>query len=226
MIGSPAGAPGDGDVPEAGPETMSVSEAVPMPGPGQSDEILVAALQGGDEEAFRDLLRRYKGPVASYLYRRVRDRDWAEDLAQEVFLRVYQKIGGFKAEARFSTWLFRVAHNLSVDFMKRKRLEPRPVAMRQGSSDSGTAEPPSPETAGDPRDQALREELGARVTETIEALGDKYRDVFLLCAMEGMTYEQAGEVLDLTPKTVSSRLCRARKKFKARIGPYVDRTGA
>jgi RNA polymerase sigma-70 factor (ECF subfamily) len=97
--------------------------------------------------------------------------------------------------------------------------------MKQGSSESGTSEPPSPDPAGDPRDEALRQELGARVTETIEALGEKYRDVFLLCALEGMTYEQAGEVLDLTAKTVSSRLCRARKKFKARIEPYLDRAG-
>ncbi|MCU0723240.1 MAG: sigma-70 family RNA polymerase sigma factor [Planctomycetes bacterium] len=202
------------------------SEAIRMAEARLSDEALVASLQGGDEDAFRQLVGRYKSPVASYFFRRVRDRGWAEDLAQEVFLRVYQKIGGFKVESRFSTWLFRIAHNLSIDFLKRKHLEPR-LGLDGGSSSTGgggASAVPGPEA--DPGVELQRRELGARVVETIEALGSKYRDVFLLCAMEGMSYEDAGEVLGLTPKTVSSRLCRARKKFKARIQPYLERAGA
>lgn len=186
----------------------------------RSDESLVEAVKRGDRGAFGALMERHKAGIVSYLYRRLSDRDWAEDLAQEVFLRVYRKVGDFKSDARFSTWLYRIAHNLSIDFLKRKRLEPR-LGIGGGGSDSEPGmevESPSP----DPEQDAMRRELGAKVLEAVHGLGAKYRDVFVLCAMQGLDYEGAAQVLGLSVKTVSSRLCRARKKFKAKMTPWVD----
>ena len=190
-----------------------------MPEEPRSDETLVIAARNGDPESFSELMTRHKTGITSYLYRRIGDRTWAEDLGQEVFLRVYRKIGDFKADAKFTTWLYRIAHNLSVDFLKRRRLEPRLGVMGGAASESGSLRIEAPGST--PEEAAVRQELTGKVIETIESLGNKYRDVFVLCALQGLSYEEAGEVLGLSVKTVSSRLCRARKQFKARMTPWM-----
>ncbi len=196
-----------------------------MPEKTVPDRALVEALQKGDRDAFRELMSRHKGGITSYLYRRVADRYWAEDLAQEVFLRAFRKIGTFKSQARFSTWLYRIAHNLSIDFLKRRKLEPRLKNMGGGETEG--APPFEVEAFGnDPGEEAVRRELREKVLETVQGLAKKYRDVFVLCTLQGLSYEEAAEVLDLSVKTVSSRLCRARKRFKARVEPFLDRIHA
>jgi RNA polymerase sigma-70 factor (ECF subfamily) len=194
----------------------------PRPEGRRSDESLVASLQGGDREAFAELMERHKTGITSYLFRRVGDRDWAEDLAQEVFFRVFQKATTFKSEARFTTWLYRIAHNLSVDFLKRKRLEPRlGIVGRQDDSQGGGFEATDPDA--DPKEEVMRRETARKVFEAIEQLGPKYKDVFVLCALQGVRYEEAAGILGLSVKTVSSRLCRARKKFRGKIASVADK---
>jgi RNA polymerase sigma-70 factor (ECF subfamily) len=205
--------------------TIVIAPEPPAKPPGppgkRSDESLVASLQGGDREAFTELMGRHKGGITSYLFRRVGDRDWAEDLAQEVFFRVYRKAVTFKSEARFTTWLYRIAHNLSVDFLKRKRLEPRlGIVGKQNDSQGGGFVATDP--GADPEEEVMRREAAKQVFEAIEGLGSKYKDVFVLCALQGLRYEEAAEVLGLSVKTVSSRLCRARKKFRGRIASVTD----
>ncbi|MHC4777718.1 MAG: RNA polymerase sigma factor [Planctomycetota bacterium] len=209
--------------------TILITPAAPVNEPERdrkrSDEALVEALRGGDRGAFRELMMRHKNGITSYLFRRVGDRDWAEDLAQEVFFRVFNKASTFKSEARFTTWLYRIAHNLSVDFMKRKRLEPR-LGIVGTKPDSECGGFVAIDACLDPEEEAMRKEAATKVIEVVESLGAKYRDVFVLCAMQQLSYEEAAEVLGLSVKTVSSRLCRARKRFKGKIASVLDRIRA
>jgi RNA polymerase sigma-70 factor (ECF subfamily) len=135
---------------------------------------------------------------------------------------VFLKAGKFKAKSRFSTWLYRIAHNRAIDFLKRRRHEPKLVlnARARPEGDEGDYEIPS--SADDPSEISQRRELETKVMEVIGEMEDKYRSVFVLCAMKKLSYEDASGITGLPVKTVSSRLCRARKFFRARVQPFLD----
>jgi RNA polymerase sigma-70 factor (ECF subfamily) len=190
--------------------------------PVRSDELLIDRFRRGDRSAFGEIVERYKKEMVNYLYRLVGDAGWAEDLAQDVFLKVYLKADHFRARSKFSTWLYRIAHNRGVDFLKRRRHEPK-LVLTAGSEKTGEVRDFDVVDHRDsPDGETHRGEMEKRIMGIVEEMDDKYREVFVLCAMKRLSYEDAAEVLDCSVKTVSSRLCRARKFFRAKVQPFLD----
>ena len=175
------------------------------------DVRLMLAFRRGDAAAFEALFRRWSGPLLRYLERMVRDLATAEELVQEVFLRVHRARERYQPEARFSTWLYRIATNLALNELRRPRHrsphhstddEDGPV-LRAGS--------PGPDDVADAR------RLGRAATRELESLPEKQRAALCLAAVEGLSYAEIAKALDVTEKAVKSLVHRARSTLAARL---------
>ncbi|HZI64136.1 MAG TPA: sigma-70 family RNA polymerase sigma factor [Thermoanaerobaculia bacterium] len=194
-----------------------------VPGPAAemlSDEELVAAILRGERERFADLVGRYEGRLVNYLYRLLRSLDDAHDLAQEVFLKVYQALDRFDPRYRFSTWIFRVAQNAAIDQIRRQRL--KLVSMRRESDEDGESRDwefpsPRPTPYGDLRNR----ERGAAIQEAVDALPWEYRELILLRHFGELSYEEIATLKRLPLGTVKNKLFRARQLLKERLGSYL-----
>lgn len=189
-----------------------------------SDEALMARFQKKCERSFTLLMERYQHSIHSFLYRFINDKGFAEDLTQEVFLRVYQRGATFRLDAKFSTWLYRIARNLAIDFNKRKPQAPK-LLLSHPSSSQSDEDPPLVEQLAGPIPTAeqsyLNQELGSHIETAISTLPEKYREVFILCSIQELSYEEASLILRCPVKTVSSRLCRAKVKFLKAMEKYL-----
>lgn len=181
-------------------------------------------VRDGDDEAFAKLVRNYQDRLVSIFANMLGEPDQAEDLAQEVFLRIYRARHGYEPNARFSTWVFRIAHNLASN-SRRSKGRRKEVAFRGSNSDSQSIRPAEqlvPEkSALMPARQLDRSELQERVREAILTLNDRQRMAILLHKFEEMSYADIGEALDMTPQAVKSLLSRARENLRAALEAYV-----
>lgn len=175
-----------------------------------SDARLVRQAVAGREDAYRELTLRYQRPIYGLILRMVRDPAAAEDLAQETFVKAFRALAGYDPRRRFSSWLFKIAHNATIDHLRRSR--PGEVPLETG--DEGTADPidrlaaPAAET---PHARAERGEMARAIESAILALRPAYREVVLLRFREGLAYEEIGEITGLPLGTVKTHLHRARK---------------
>lgn len=187
-----------------------------------SDERLMEAVKKGDRDSFARLIARHKVPILNFLYRYTLDRDLAEDLSQEVFLRVYREAHVFDARrGRVSTWMYTVARNLARDVARRKKFEIKANSAfceRRGKlqeSDLSTGLP------DDPVSNLERKETIRAVRASLARLPEKYRSVFVLCELQGLSYGETGAVVGCSEKTISSRLSRARDRFRKELNQIV-----
>lgn len=174
------------------------------------DAELVARARAGDYAAFEDLVRQYRNDVFALCYHYVRNREDAWDLSQEVFVKAHRALKGFRGDARFKTWLLRIASNRCKDFFKKRRL--RTIALDQ---EEGTMEVLSPDAG--PARQLEAKELGAAIRSALDTLPEKHRTAFVLREFEGLSYEEMSEVMGCSPGTVMSRLHNARKKLQSAL---------
>lgn len=178
----------------------------------------------GDDEAFAKLVRNYQDRLVSIFANMLGERDQAEDLAQEVFLRIYRARHGYEPNARFSTWVFRIAHNLASN-SRRSKGRRKEVAFPGSNSDSQALRPAEqqvPEkSALMPARQLDRNELQERVREAILTLNERQRMAILLHKFEEMSYADIGDALDMTPQAVKSLLSRARENLRTALESYV-----
>jgi RNA polymerase sigma-70 factor (ECF subfamily) len=186
------------------PETRSV-EAVP-PGGGANDARLVEDVRRGDHAAFEQLVRRYENRLMGVLLRFVRDRELARDLAQETFLRVYERLDQFDPSRRFGPWLFRIGVNLALDYLRRRRRRIWPSLF----SDSRAEKGPDPAVA-DPR-EAL--DLEQEVRRVLEVVPEKYRTVLILRDLENFSTSEIAAILHRKEATIRWRLAEARMRFQ------------
>lgn len=171
-----------------------------------SDARLVEDARLGDEEAFGELVKRYERRLVRVIMRFVRDADLAEDLAQETFLRVYERLEQFDASRRFSPWLFRIAVNLTLDYLRRRKRRIWGVVF----SDSGRDRWPDP-PVDDPRTSLdLKQEIG----KVIEQLPEKYRIVLVLRDLESFSTSEISAILNRKEATIRWRLAEARNRFQ------------
>jgi len=189
----------------------------------RADEDLMLALKTGDEAAFAELMRRHRGPIVNYVNRLIGDRDRAEDLAQEVFLRVYRHAGTYRVTARFTTWLYTIASNLGKNELRnraRRRnvsVEDTPRELRQDDYHLGTREDfLLPDRITDLNDRQRK------VRAAIDSLPEHFRMMLVLRDMEGFAYEEIASMLELPLGTVKSRINRARLEFKRRVEPLLE----
>jgi RNA polymerase sigma-70 factor, ECF subfamily len=181
----------------------------------------VEELLAGDRRAFEFLFEKYREKVYGIAFRFLHNRDDALEVTQEVFLRVHQGLSGFKTNSKFFTWLYRIAANRAIDFARarktRKGIEVEAPAREDGT---GPVENTANPTSDDPAELAERKERSERLLEAIRALSPKHRLVFVLHAIENLSYKDISEVAGCSIGTVMSRLFYARKKLQDLLSDY------
>ncbi len=180
----------------------------------QEDSNLVGRCLAGEEGAYGLLLKKYKRPVFSLVYRMVRQREEAEELASEAFFKAFRALASYDPEQPFSSWIFKIASNLSIDWLRKRKLETSSL----DEEDSVWEVPDERPTAED----VLEKKQTMRVVEeAIGRLAPDYRAVVLLRHQEERSYEEIAEILGLPLGTVKVRLFRAREELKKRLGRLV-----
>ncbi len=171
----------------------------------------------GHEPAFRELLRRYERPVFSLVYRMVRDRTLAEDLAQEAFIRAFNAIGTYKTSYKFSNWILKIANNHTIDHLRKRRLETVSI---DGSPHATTADEVSQSRVviassdENPAEYVEHRELGSQIEQAIAGLREEYRTVIALRHVEGYAYDEIADIMELPLGTVKTYLHRARGELR------------
>ena len=176
------------------------------------DVQLMLALRAGDATAFDVLFRRWSGPLLRYLDRMVRDLAVAEELVQETFIRVHKARERYRPQARFSTWLYRIATNLALNELRR----PRHRAVHRSSDEDGA--PPLADAGPGTDDVVDARRRGAAAWHALGELPEKQRAALCLVAVEGLSYAEVAEALDVTEKAVKSLVHRARSSMAQRLG--------
>jgi RNA polymerase sigma-70 factor (ECF subfamily) len=187
------------------------------------DRDVVAAFLSGEDRAFPEIVTRYQTRLLNFVYRTIGDREKAEDLVQDVFLRVYRHLHNFDRTNKFSTWIYTIAANLAKNEL-RNRSRYRLVLL-QGMKTiwRGEARPLELEDRSSRPDDLFRKRhLCALVEEATAQLPPHHRQVFVLRDVEGKSYEEIGEITGTKVGTVKSRLSRARQSFADIIKPWVD----
>jgi RNA polymerase sigma-70 factor (ECF subfamily) len=184
-------------------------------------EIVELALQGR-EAAYRELLRRYQRPVFSLIYRMVRDRELAEDLAQECFVKALNALHTYRPEFKFSSWIFKIAHNAAIDHLRRRKLETLSLEGAPDAKDPEEARATAldlPHPGESPLEELEARELGNAIERAIGQLRPEYRACIILRHIEGRPYEEIAEILELPLGTVKTYIHRARAQLKQILGP-------
>ena len=178
------------------------------------DEVLLAAYRKGDSGAFETLLGRYRGPIFNFLLRSARDRGRAEELYQDVWMKVIERCDEFRGDAKFSTWLYSIARNLSIDHQRKMKF--------RGHASLDAPEPRSGQPAGDrvPNPGPSTEQLASgalmkeRIARAVEGLPEEQREVFLLRQLQGLAFREISEVVGVPANTVKSRMRYALERLR------------
>jgi RNA polymerase sigma-70 factor, ECF subfamily len=187
------------------------------------DSTVVSAFLGGEERAFSELVERYQTRLLNFIYRTIGDRDRAEDLVQEVFIRVYRHLHRFDRSKKFSTWVYTIASNLAKNELRNRSRSPLVLFQTiQGSSDEEDRPVEFEDATARPDDMYRKRHLRELVEQTVSQLPEHHRQVFVLRELEGKSYEEIAEITDCNLGTVKSRLNRARSAFAAIIEPFID----
>lgn len=187
---------------------------------GLTDQQIVALAREGREAAFRELIARYERPVLSLIYRLVRDREKAEDLAQDSFIKVLNALDRYDPSYKFSSWMFKIAHNTALDHLRKKGLD---TLSLDGSPHATTAD----ETAASvltaisedetPEEYTANRELGAEIERAIARLRPEYRTAITLWHAEARPYEEIAEIMGVPLGTVKTYIHRARNELKQHL---------
>jgi len=181
----------------------------------ERDAELMLRVREGDETSFALLLNRHRGPVMHFLYRMVQNQGVAEELAQEVFLRVYKARASYEPTAKFTTWLFRIATHLALNWLRDGKAEKAQDSIDDNSGDGPTRE--LPDRSGTIEQKLVYEARLGEIRSAIEALPGKQRAAVLMHKYEEMEYVQIAGVLGCSESAVKSLLFRAYETLRARL---------
>jgi RNA polymerase sigma-70 factor, ECF subfamily len=176
----------------------------------RSDAELARDARSGSEAAYRELVARYATPAVNFTCRLVHDRALAEDLAQEGFLRVYQRLHTYDPERKFSSWFFQVLRNVTIDYLRVNRL---PTASLDALQEEGHHIAAVDRESASPEELAGRGELASAIGAALSRVRPEYREVVVLRYQEGLTQPEIAEILGLPAGTVKTYLHRARKEL-------------
>lgn len=180
------------------------------------DRELVRLILKGDEDAFSLLVDTYQRRIYAMAYQMTRSEQDALDLSQEIFLRIYRSLGGFRFQSSLSTWIYHLASNLCLDFLRAQRSRPQ-VQLLSPEEDGNPAAGDIPDDRYDPQRAAEQAELQEALNHAVESLSDAHREIFLLREVEGLGYEEIALRLNLELGTVKSRIARAREQMRAAL---------
>jgi RNA polymerase sigma-70 factor, ECF subfamily len=186
------------------------------------DSAVVASFLGGEERAFQELVERYQTRLLNFVYRTIGDREKAEDLVQEVFIRVYRHLHRFDPSKKFSTWIYTIASNLAKNELRNRSRNPLVLFQTIKKNWQDEDRPLQFEdTSSRPDDLYRKRHLRTLVEESVAQLPEHHRQVFVLRELEGKSYEEIAEITETNLGTVKSRLNRARSSFAEIIAPYL-----
>jgi len=181
----------------------------------RTDAELVASALRGAEEACRELVTRFERPVYTLLLRMVQNSATAEDLAQEVFVKAFRRLDSYDPQWKFSSWLFKIAHNTAIDHLRRGVPETVPIAGSWDEGDGNLAAVLSDPAAESPLAAAERRDLARSLERAIARLRPEYRQAVLMFYLQGASYQEICDVSGLPLGTVKTNLHRARKELAA-----------
>ena len=187
------------------------------------DAALMLRVKRGDMKAFEELAEKYKQPIVNMMYRMLRDMDEAEDLAQNVFIRVYQSAKRYEVSAKFSTWIFTIARRLCLNEIRRRGRHPAESLQSSQSDHEGRA----PRQFEDvktfsPPEAFLHGELAQKIEEALGQLPAKQRLAIVLCRQEELSYEEIARVLGCSVSATKSLIHRGRERLKEKLKPYLQ----
>jgi RNA polymerase sigma-70 factor, ECF subfamily len=176
-----------------------------------NDRDLVASAVDGGEGSFEELVRRYQRPISAYVYRMVGNYESALDLTQEIFIKVYNSLRRYRSEFKFSTWIYKIAHNSAVDHLRRNST--REQSLIAGTEDDHF-ELPLESNRLTPEQESERKERRIEIEAVVRTLPANYRELVILRHSQDLTYEEIVEVTGLPLGTVKNRLFRAREMMR------------
>ncbi|HET9150282.1 MAG TPA: sigma-70 family RNA polymerase sigma factor [Gemmatimonadales bacterium] len=186
-----------------------------------TDQEVVALARSGSEAAYRELLRRYERPIFSLVFRMVRDRELAEDLAQETFVKALNALDSYRPEFKFSSWIFKIANNAAIDHLRRRELDTLSLEGSPHASTPDAIEATALQIGArqeSPLDTVEAKELGKQIETAIGKLRPEYRACILLRHVDGRPYEEIAEILGLPLGTVKTYIHRARNELREALG--------
>lgn len=187
-----------------------------------SDAEIMLRVSEGDDQGFNYLIEKYRKPIIHFMFRMVHNQAVAEELAQEVFLRVYRSRQTYRAEARFTTWLYRIATNLGVNYARDTKHEraAQNVYLDQPDPETGTT-PDVADTTPSVEHDLVRDERMRAIRQHVMALPERQRTAVLMHKYQGMDYKQIGEVLKLSESATKSLLFRAYQTLRESLKEFV-----
>src|SRR4029079_11071526 len=190
---------------------MSVKAAILQDIRQVSDADLVTTAVSGGEAGFEELVRRYQRPIVSYVYRMLNDYEASLDVTQEVFIKVYNSLDRYSCDYKFSTWLYRIAHNAAIDHLR--RISPNTQSLETENGD-GAYQLQLECTHPTPEQNRLRSEWRAEIDAVVKKLPTAYRELIMLRHSRDLSYDEIAEVTGLPLGTVKNRLFRAREMMR------------
>ena len=185
------------------------------------DRADMARLAAGHDDALNDLMARHATPVFHFLCRMVGNDDDADDLAQETFVRVFKSAKSFRAEQKFSTWLFTIAANLARNHFRWRGRHPNISLETEAGEFGQTLGSTLPANRPQPNEQALAAERASAVRTAVDKLPEDLRSAIVLCELEERSIAEAATILETSPKAVESRLYRARQILRERLKSWL-----
>ena len=184
-----------------------------------TDLEIVARCRTGDREAFAELVQRYQSKVLTLAVRILNNRAEAEDIAQDIFVKVFQALRDFRVASRFSTWLYRITVNDCLNHIRRRTRQQQTLSATESHAMLGAS------PASNPQRALEQKERWSLVQAKLQALSPEHRTILLLRDVEDLSYEEIADVLQLEHGTVKSRIHRARMELKALLEPYLSGEG-
>jgi RNA polymerase sigma-70 factor (ECF subfamily) len=176
-----------------------------------ADRDLVATAVSGVEGSFEELVRRYQRPISAYVYRMVGNYESALDLTQEIFIKVYRSLDRYRSEFKFSTWIYKIAHNAAVDHLRRSATREQSLVV---GSDGDQFDLPIESGRLSPEQESEQRERRVEIETVVRALPSNYRELIILRHSQDLSYEEIVEVTGLPLGTVKNRLFRAREMMR------------
>jgi RNA polymerase sigma-70 factor (ECF subfamily) len=176
-----------------------------------TDVELITKAISGREDGFEELVRRYQRPITSYVYRMLSDYEAALDVTQEVFIKVYNSLEKYSSEYKFSTWLYRIAHNAAIDYMRRNSISHQSL---ETENEDGTYQLQIKDARPTPEQEREHTEWRNEIEAVVNCLPAAYRDLIVLRHSRDMSYDEIAEITALPLGTVKNRLFRAREMMR------------
>jgi RNA polymerase sigma-70 factor (ECF subfamily) len=193
-----------------------------LPEDGLSDAEFMLRVKAGDESAFAHLVQKFRRPMVSFMYRTARNAAAAEDLAQEVFLRVYRSRASYEASAKFTTWLYRIATNLAVNYTRDTRHERADTMVSLDEPDDATGLAVDvPDSSLSAEETMVRRERMAAIRRRVQALPERQRMAVIMHKYQQMDYRQIADVLKLSESATKSLLFRAYETLRTQLKEFV-----